>query len=333
MRLSPRTISDLAELICGSSGSNSGFNWKNFPYRSSSRLTSFFDSCNLSYAHDGSTRKDWVEIVLTELNQGIVTVHQLPPDLIVRVIQELMDAVDYQRERLNRNAALEDLNHVLARDGIHAYFDAAGHCHIKNVYTSNTLATSKIQARPLSPAELSQRHELETFLDTFSEDELIEKLLVPLFRQLGFLRVITTGHYDKALEYGKDLWMKYQLPTGHYIYFGAQVKKGKIDAAGRDLNSNISGILAQVRMALDHPIFDPETNSEHLLDHVFIISASIITKQARSLLNKNLDTSARRHIIFMDREELLDLGAITSVQLQKDEQQSSFSFEGNDLPF
>ncbi|MBE9248728.1 hypothetical protein IQ226_05985 [Dolichospermum sp. LEGE 00240] len=68
--------------------------------------------------------------------------------------------------------------------------------------------------------------------------------------------------------------MKYQLPTGYFIYFGVQVKKDKIDAAGRDLNTNISGILAQVRMALDHPIFDTETNRKNLLDHIYIISAN-----------------------------------------------------------
>jgi hypothetical protein len=333
MRLSFRTISDLAELICGGSGGSGGFRWNNFPYRSSSQLTQFFHSCDQPYIHDGDTRKYWVENILQEMNQGLVTVQQLPPDSIIRVIQELMDAVDYQRQKLDRDAALVDLNHVLGRDGIHAYFDAAGRCHVRNAQTSITSATSKIQARPLSPIELSRRHEIATFLDTASEDEFIEELLVPLFRQLGFLRVTATGHRDKALEYGKDLWMKYQLPTGHFIYFSAQVKKDKIDAAGRDLNSNISGILAQVRMALDHPIFDPETNRKHLLDHVFIISANFITKQARALLIEHLDATARRHIIFMDREELLDLGAITSVQLPKDNQQHSSSLEDDDRPF
>lgn len=333
MRLSSRTISDLAELICGGSGSSGGFHWKNFPYRSSSQLTQFFHSCDLPYGHDGSTRKYWVENVLEALNQGVVMVQQLPPDSIIRIVQELMDAVDYQREGLDRNAALEDLNHVLGRDGIEAYFDAAGRCHIRNAQTSATSATSNIQARPLSPVELSRRRQIAAFLDTASEDEFIEKLLVPLFRQLGFLRVTATGHRDKALEYGKDLWMKYQLPTGHFIYFSAQVKKDKIDAAGRNLNSNISGILAQVRMALDHPIFDTETNRKHLLDHVFIISASIITKQARGLLIEHLDATARRHIIFMDREELLDLGAITDVQLLEDDEQHDFSLDEDDFPF
>ena len=52
-------------------------------------------------------------------------------------------------------------------------------------------------------------------LDTASEDELIEEILLPLFRQLGFQRVTASGHQDKALEYGKDIWMRFRLSTLH----------------------------------------------------------------------------------------------------------------------
>jgi hypothetical protein len=319
MKLSLRTISDLAELICGGNGSMGGFHWKNFPYRSGSQLTQFFISCNLHYEHDGSTRKSWVEKVLSELNQGLVTSQSLPPESIIIVIQELMDIVDYHKNNLSREDALQDLNNILIRDNIEAYFDTSGKCYIRNIETSITSSVYKIQSRPFSPIEIHKRNEISDFLDRASEDEFIEEFLVPLFRHLGFLRVTPTGHHDKSLEYGKDLWMKYQLPTGHFIYFAAQVKKEKIDAAGKNLNNNISGILAQVRMALDHPIFDPETNRNILIDHIYIISANVITKQAKNLLNHHLDSAARRHIIFMDREELLDLGAIHGINVSNKE--------------
>ena len=55
--------------------------------------------------------------------------------------------------------------------------------------------------------------------------------IVALFRQLGFHRVTAAGHKDKVLEYGKDVWMKFTL-TQHFIYFGIQAKKGKLDASG-----------------------------------------------------------------------------------------------------
>jgi hypothetical protein len=45
------------------------------------------------------------------------------------------------------------------------------------------------------------------------------------------------------------------------------------------------------------------------LDHLYLISAGEITKPARAWLIEQLDQSQRRHIIFMDREELLDQSA------------------------
>lgn len=315
MRLSSRTIADLAEMICGSSGSVDGYRWTNFPYRSSSQLTRFFRNCDLDYKHTGGTRSDWVETVLNEINQGVASIPQLPSDGMIRVIQELLDISAFERVRLDRNKALEDVNKVLARDGLEVYLDASNRCFVRTIDKQATSALSKFQPRPLSASELARRREIEVFLENASEDDLIERLLVPLFRQLGFLRVIPSGHQDKSLEFGKDIWMKYRLPTGHFIYFVAQVKKDKIDSAGKNISSNISSILNQARMALDYPVFDPETNRKHLVDHVFIISGSTITKQARLLLIEHLDKEARRHIIFMDRDEILDLAAMTAIDV------------------
>lgn len=318
MRLSNRTIADLAEQICGAHGGGS-FEWENFPYRTSSQLTRFFRNCDLSeYRHPGSTRHLWVEEVLVELNKGPVTVPGLPPDPIVRVLQELTDPTEFESSQLDREQALEDLNSTLARDGLEVYLDPEKRCHVRHVDRQTTSATMKMHSRRLSNVEMKRRKQLERFLDTALEDELIEQFLIPMFRQLGFRRVTPIGHRDRSLEFGKDIWMKYPLPTGHSIYFSAQVKRDKIDAAGRDLSKNISGILAQIEMILDYPVFDPETNRKHLVDHVYVISAKAITKQARALLGEHLDREARRHIIFMDREELLDLGAMTGLNPQCD---------------
>jgi hypothetical protein len=55
--------------------------------------------------------------------------------------------------------------------------------------------------------EQKRRQRLSPYLDKISEDGLIEEILLPLFRQLGFHRITASGHQDKALEYGKDVWM------------------------------------------------------------------------------------------------------------------------------
>jgi hypothetical protein len=123
--------------------------------------------------------------------------------------------------------------------------------------------------RPLTPAEVERRNELAAYLDKCSEEELIEDVLLPLFRQLGFHRITAAGHKDKALEYGKDIWMRFTLPTQHILYFGIQAKRGKIDASGvtKSCNANVAEIHHQALMMLAHEIFDPETNKRVLVDH------------------------------------------------------------------
>ena len=126
---------------------------------------------------------------------------------------------------------------------------------------TNTVATASPDPhRPFSPSELKKREHLIAYLDGASEDTLIEDVLLPLFRQLGFHRVTAAGHKDKALEYGKDVWMKYTLPTQHVLYFGIQAKKGKLDASGVSVGAtaNVAEIHNQVTMMLGHEIFDPE---------------------------------------------------------------------------
>jgi hypothetical protein len=177
----------------------------------------------------------------------------------------------------------------------------------------------------------SQR--LASFLNTASEDEFIEKVLVPFFQRLGFRRVSPTGHKDKSLEFGKDLWMKYQLPTSHWIYFCAQIKKDKIDSNNASGQKNVSNVLSQARMALDHPIFDPEVNRKVLLDHLFLISAGEITKAARSWLIEQLDVSQRRHIIFMDSEDFLSQASRIVIDIRLELEQPKASINFGDVPF
>src|SRR5690606_27092250 len=143
--------------------------------------------------------------------------------------------------------------------------------------------------------EVERKDRLLKYLDEASEDELIERVLLPLFRQLGFHRITAAGHKDKALEYGKDIWMRYVLPTQHVLYFGLQAKKGKIDSAGssKGSNANVAEIHTQILMMLGHEIFDPEVSRRVLVDHAFIVAGGEITKAARNWLGNKLDASRR----------------------------------------
>ena len=179
------------------------------------------------------------------------------------------------------------------QEGYEAFYALDKQCYLRHIATNSVAKMSDSPHRPLSQIEVKNRKSLSDYMDEISEDELIEKILLPLLRQLGFQRITAAGHKDKALEYGKDIWMKFILPTTHALYFGIQVKKGKLDSSGMSKanNSNIAEIHNQVTMMLGHEIFDPEIGKRVLVDHAFIIAGGIITKAARNWLGNKLDAS------------------------------------------
>jgi len=59
MQFKNRNLRAIAEMVVGDA--------KYFPYRSSSRITQFFEECDLDFVHDGSTRRTWASDRLAEL--------------------------------------------------------------------------------------------------------------------------------------------------------------------------------------------------------------------------------------------------------------------------
>jgi hypothetical protein len=84
---------------------------------------------------------------------------------------------------------------------------------------------------------------------------------------------------------------------------------------GKPGNANIAEILNQVTMMLGHEIFDPEVNRRVLVDHVLIVAGGNITKAAKNWLGGQLDTSKRSQVMFMDRDDILNLYVVTNIAL------------------
>lgn len=310
MKWKNRNLRALADIVCG--------NVDHFPYRSSSFITEFFEDCDLNYVRDGSTRWAWVasrlEEVLAQPHPGL----SVPPDAFVRIIRSVLDKGEAQEGDKDRSKALAAVNVVLAREGWEAFYDEHDIGQLRHIAT-NTVAQMANPHRPLTPLELERKDQLIAYLDKCSEDELIEEVLLPLFRQLGFHRVTAVGHKDKTLEYGKDVWMKYTLPTLHVLYFGIQAKKGKLDSSGVSKNgsANVAEVHNQVTMMLGHEIFDPETSRRVLVDHAFIVAGGEITKQARNWIGNKLDTTRRSQVMFIDRDDIMNLFIVTNLPLPK----------------
>lgn len=315
-----RNLEALGDLIVGNVGRDDAQNEdeaKYFVYRSSMYITEFFQELDTEYQHDGSTRHRWVADVLEQILAEPHDGPTHPPETFCRLIDQLMIPADRLNEGPGRPHALQQLNEILGREGFEAFYGEDNHCHLRHVGSNTVTVLSANPHRPFSKAEQERRQRLAAYLDQCSEDDLIEDVLLPLFRQLGYHRITAAGHKDKSLEYGKDLWMRYTLPTQHILYFGIQAKKGKLDASGvtKIGNANMAEIHNQALMMLAHEIFDPEVNRRVLVDHAFIVAGGEITKAARNWLGNALDATKRSQIMFMDRDDILNLYVVTSLPL------------------
>lgn len=327
MQFKKRNLKDIAEMVIG--------DVQHFHYRSSMYISQFFEECGLGFVHDGTTRWSWTSDRLQELLQEAQPAPNALPERFVHLLRVLMHKSDAVDGDPDRTLALEALNKPLSREGYEAFYGDDKQLYIRHD-ASQTVSISANPHRPLTPREAKRRNLLIAYLDQCSEDELIEEVLLPLFRQIGFHRITAAGHKDKALEYGKDIWMRYVLPTQHVLYFGIQAKKGTLDSAGlsKGSNANVAEIYNQLLMMLGHEIFDPETSKKVLVDHAFIVAGGEITKQARNWLGGKLDASKRSQILFMDRNDILNLYITSSLPLPDGAIPTVEEiFDDNDTPF
>ena len=100
----------------------------------------------------------------------------------------------------------------------------------------------------------------------------------------------------------------------------------------RDGNQNVAEILNQVTMMLGHEIFDPEINRRVLVDHAFIAAGGEITKSARNWLGNKLDATKRSQIMFMDRDDILNLFVVTNLPLPNGALPPADAFD-DEIPF
>lgn len=104
-KLKPSVIDALSDMICGDNPP------KNFPYRSTSFLTSFFRGIDLDYRHEAPWRSKWVANVLEELNKKPSLEPDFPSSELKKVIEHLLDPTNFID--LNHERAIEQVNQLL----------------------------------------------------------------------------------------------------------------------------------------------------------------------------------------------------------------------------
>lgn len=138
-----------------------------------------------------------------------------------------------------------------------------------------------------------------SIIESMKEDELIDKLILPLLRAMGFTNVRKVGHHGPG-EFGRDI-----LPFFKYdefmqkMFYAVQVKKGNITAR------NINAIMDQAKTALSVSFIDPYDNKRKRIDKAIIIFSGKLTPDASRILEDNLEIQT--NIVFIDNNRLFEL--------------------------
>jgi hypothetical protein len=234
--------------------------------------------------------------------------------MIVRVVQELMDPVDFTRSQKDRAGALAKLNETLVRERIEAYLDGAGQCHVRTA--AGTSAAVDVRARAFTQKDRETRAKWADYLDTGSEDDFTEKYSSRFYRAAGF-SASPSQVTQQAARVRQGPLDEVSAPhfALHLLRVASEERKAGLGGQTKTGNENITEALNQIRMALQNPVLDTEVNRKVLIDHVYLIASGDIAKAARNFLVEKLDAEQRRQLIFMDRSEILDLLILTNMEL------------------
>ena len=139
-------------------------------------------------------------------------------------------------------------------------------------------------------------------LNSFTEDEMIEKVVLPLYRrrfQRNFHQIEFSGK-DKREDGGIDiLYYEVTADTNNKRYAGVQVKQGAINT-GKGANG-IAAITIQAQQAFNKPIYDTADKKEYRLASYVLLTTGEIQPKARASI---VDQFEHKPIDFIDGKQL-----------------------------
>jgi len=120
MQLKSAALDQIAQFICGD-------NPLPFPYRSSSKLTTFFTGLGLDYIHRGETRNAWTRDAVIDINSKASKDGAFSSEQMTAVIEEVMNPAYFEvgdSEKINYDAALVQMNRTLKQYKLEVVVDA-----------------------------------------------------------------------------------------------------------------------------------------------------------------------------------------------------------------
>ncbi|HEU4560899.1 MAG TPA: restriction endonuclease [Longimicrobium sp.] len=141
-------------------------------------------------------------------------------------------------------------------------------------------------------------------IESLSEAELRERVLIPLFRAMGFKNV---HHYHGGSgEQGKDIVMWRDDALGVTECYSVVVVTRPISGKAEGGGSTAAKVFFQIRQSLGSEVRNLLKLSKHRVDHCWVVTSKTVKKEAReSLANALGDTG--RVVRIIDGDELWSL--------------------------
>jgi hypothetical protein len=140
------------------------------------------------------------------------------------------------------------------------------------------------------------------YLQSLSEAELREIVLIPLLIRMGY-RNVRSLH--GPLERGKDIVFSQQDPLARERHYAAVVKKGPLSGSVASSNS-LRTMVMQIQQSLQEPFLDARDGRNVMIDRVYVITAHPLSQQAIMSCSHALESNASRFSI-IDGPALADL--------------------------
>ena len=143
-------------------------------------------------------------------------------------------------------------------------------------------------------------------LSKLKELDLQKKVLVPLFKAMGFKGVMVWG--GGSLELGKDLVMWRQGDFGRRVNYGVVVKAEKITGKAAPSKSSANEVYFQILQCFANPYIEISSTEEQSIHRCLVVSSNEISKEAITSIAGQLRSSGRDIVTtFINGDELWDL--------------------------
>lgn len=138
--------------------------------------------------------------------------------------------------------------------------------------------------------------------DCEKESEFTIKVLLPLFRKLGFVNV-KYNHGNK--EFGKDIIFARRTEFDEYEYYGVQVKYGNVSGGA---NGEVNELIMQAKDAFLMPFYDVYSRNKVRISKAIIAISGRFTQNAVEKIIEGIsDYPLKNNLIFLDGEKIENL--------------------------